>query len=113
MQFLFDDERPKILCLGAHSDDIEIGCGGTILKLACEFPEAEFRWIVFSAEGVRAMEARSSMDVFLASINSKALDIHAFKDSYFPYIGGSIKDCFVGLKKEISPDLMMLIRIID
>ena len=105
-QFFVNNQRPKILCLGAHADDIEIGCGGTILKLAQEYPGAEFRWVVFSAEGNRVEEARSSMEVFLANIASKTLDIHAFKDSFFPYIGGSVKDVFVNLKREISPDLV-------
>jgi LmbE family N-acetylglucosaminyl deacetylase len=36
----------KILCLGSHSDDIEIGCGGTILQLAEQYPGAEFHWVV-------------------------------------------------------------------
>jgi len=44
----------KVLCLGAHSDDIEIGCGGTILRLAGQYPNAVFHWVVFSAVGVRA-----------------------------------------------------------
>jgi LmbE family N-acetylglucosaminyl deacetylase len=105
-QFFVDNQRPKILCLGAHADDIEIGCGGTILKLAQAYPEAEFRWVVFSAEGKRAEEAHASMGVFLANISSKRLDVHAFKDSFFPYVGGSIKDVFVNLKKEIAPDLI-------
>ncbi len=98
--------QPKILCLGAHADDIEIGCGGAILKLTNDFPKAEFRWVVFSAEGKRAEEARSSFEVFLAGLASKTLNVYSFKDSFFPYIGGSIKDCFVDLKKEIVPDLI-------
>ncbi len=106
IQLFADNQQPKILCLGAHADDIEIGCGGTILKLAHDYPKAQFRWVVFSAEGKRAEEARSSFELFLAGLTPKILDIHAFKDSYFPYIGGSIKDCFVELKKEISPDLI-------
>jgi LmbE family N-acetylglucosaminyl deacetylase len=106
VQFLFDGERPKILCLGAHADDIEIGCGGTILKLVQTYPEADFHWVVFSADLTRTTEARDSMDAFLANSASKTLDIYEFKDSYFPYIGESIKDCFVSLKEKIAPDLI-------
>ena len=57
LNLLWEKKSPKILCLGAHSDDIEIGCGGTILKLLREAPEAQFYWVVFSAKGNRAKEA--------------------------------------------------------
>jgi LmbE family N-acetylglucosaminyl deacetylase len=106
-QFFADNAKPKILCLGAHADDIEIGCGGTILKLAREYPKAEFHWVVFSAEGKRAEEARRSAEAFLGNIASKKLDVQTFKDSYFPFVGATIKDYFVNLKEEISPDLVI------
>ena len=106
LQFFVDNKAPKILCLGAHADDIEIGCGATILKIAQEYPKAEFRWIVFAAEGKRAEEARQGANSFLSDIESKVVDVQAFKDSYFPFVGASIKDYFVNLKKEFSPDLV-------
>jgi LmbE family N-acetylglucosaminyl deacetylase len=106
-QFFVDNAKPKILCLGAHADDIEIGCGGTILKLAQKYPKAEFQWVVFSAEGKRAEEARSSAEAFLGNIASKSIDVQAFKDTYFPFFGASIKDYFVNLKKDLSPDLVI------
>jgi LmbE family N-acetylglucosaminyl deacetylase len=99
-------EKPKILCLGAHSDDIEIGCGGTILRLAEEYPEAQFYWVVFSAEGQRAKEANKSAENFLSNITSRVIDIQAFRDSYFPFVGAAIKDHFVTLKKEFDPDIV-------
>ena len=100
------NQKPKILCLGAHSDDIEIGCGGTILKLTQEYPEAQFYWVVFSAEGQRKTEAYDSAERYLRNINSKVIDIKAFKDSYFPFIGAAIKDHFANLKKEYDPDII-------
>jgi LmbE family N-acetylglucosaminyl deacetylase len=106
-QFFVNNKTPKILCLGAHADDIEIGCGGTILKIATEYPKAEFRWIVFTAEGKRAKEAHQSANSFLTDIESKVIDVQAFKDSYFPFVGAAIKDYFVNLKKEFSPDLVL------
>ena len=106
-QFFVNNKTPKILCLGAHADDIEIGCGGTILKIAKEYPKAEFRWIVFAAEGKRVKEAHQSAGSFLTEIKSKVIDVQTFKDSYFPFIGASIKDYFVNLKKEFSPDLVL------
>ena len=98
--------KPKILCLGAHSDDIEIGCGGTVLRIVQENPGVEFHWVVFSAEGQRAKEARESAELFLGNVDSKVINIEEFRDSYFPYIGASLKDCFVDLKKNFSPDLI-------
>jgi LmbE family N-acetylglucosaminyl deacetylase len=106
-QFFINNKTPRILCLGAHADDIEIGCGGTILRIVKEYPKAEFRWIVFSAEGKRAKEANQSAHSFLTDIKSKVIDVQAFKDSYFPFAGAAIKDSFVDLKREFSPDLVL------
>ena len=61
----------KVLCLGAHSDDIEIGCGGTILRLAGQYPNAVFHWVVFSAGGVRAAEAQRSAELFAGTIGAQ------------------------------------------
>ncbi len=105
--FFVDGLRPKILCLGAHADDIEIGCGGTILKLVKEYPEAEFHWVVFSAEGKRAEEAYESAQSFVGNAALNVVDVQVFKDSYFPFFGAAIKDYFVNLKKEVSPDLII------
>lgn len=100
------NEKPKILCLGAHSDDIEIGCGGTILKLTLQYPEAQYYWVVFSAEGQRKIEAYESADRYLRNVNSKVIEIEAFKDSYFPFMGATIKDFFVQLKESFNPDVI-------
>ena len=100
------NKKPKILCLGAHSDDIEIGCGGTILRLIKEMPQAQFRWIVFSANTIRNKEALKSAFAFLNKIQSKQIVVHNFKESYFPYIGAEIKDCFEKIKKEFNPDII-------
>jgi LmbE family N-acetylglucosaminyl deacetylase len=107
IRLFVDNPEPKILCLGAHSDDIEIGCGGTILRLVQEYPRAEFHWVVFSAKDQRAQEAYKSAESFLGKVNSKSIHVEKFRDSYFPYIGASIKDYFVDLKKEFSPDLIL------
>ncbi len=100
------NQKPKILCLGAHADDIEIGCGGTILQLAQEKPQAQFHWVVFSAQGQRANEAHRSAESFLSNITSKIIDVQAFRDSYFPFEGAAIKDYFVILKKKFDPDII-------
>src|SRR5665648_298997 len=105
-QFFSCNPKPKILCLGAHADDIEIGSGGTVLKLVHDYPEAEFYWVVFSAEGLRSEEAHESVDAFLGNAK-KTVDILDFKDSYFPFVGANIKDYFVSLKKKFNPDLVL------
>lgn len=99
-------EKFSILCLGAHSDDIEIGCGGTILHLVETYPEAKILWVVFGAHNDRATEARQSAEVFLARAKAKQIEILDFQDGYFPYIGAGIKDAFERLKREVSPDII-------
>lgn len=102
-----ETSRPlNILCLGAHSDDIEIGCGGAILRLSQENPCACFTWIVFSATAERASEARLSADSFLAQAGDKTVIVNGFRDGFFPYVGGEIKEHFERLKQRLSPDLI-------
>jgi LmbE family N-acetylglucosaminyl deacetylase len=95
----------QILCLGCHSDDIEIGCGGTLLSLAAQYPECAMHWVVFSAEGVRAEEARRGADLFAGERLHGPL-FKAFPDGFLPYIGAEVKAEFEELKKRVSPDLI-------
>jgi LmbE family N-acetylglucosaminyl deacetylase len=95
-----------VLCLGAHSDDIEIGCGGTILRLTQEYPDLKFYWVVFGASGRRVEEARASAEEFLAPVKEKRIFVEGFRDSFFPYQGADIKEYFEGLKREIDPTLI-------
>lgn len=97
----------RLLCLGAHSDDIEIGCGGTILRLLEENPDMEVRWVVLGATGQRAAEAVESANLFLANARQKEILIKEFRDGFFPYIGADIKDFFEELKRGCSPDLIL------
>jgi len=96
----------KVLCLGAHCDDIEIGCGGTILKLIERQPRLEFLWVVFSGTAERAAEAKRAAALFLKGAAKKTIVVKHFRDSFFPYQGGAIKQFFVGLQKQFSPDLI-------
>jgi LmbE family N-acetylglucosaminyl deacetylase len=95
-----------ILCLGAHCDDIEIGCGGTVLRLAEQFPEARFRWVVLSSNDVRAAEAQRAAEHFLSGAGKQDIRIERFRESYFPWIGAEIKDYFEALKADVEPDLI-------
>ena len=78
------DSVRRVLCLGAHSDDIEIGAGGTLLKLAGQTSDLEIWWVVFSAAGLRADEARRSADEFLSGVAKQHVKIGSFRESYFP-----------------------------
>ena len=97
---------PAILCLGAHSDDIEIGCGGTILQLLKAYPQAEVSWVVFSAGEERAGEAIASAGDFLAKANEKQIVLKDFRDGFFPYEGAAIKEFFEQMKRQIEPDIV-------
>jgi LmbE family N-acetylglucosaminyl deacetylase len=103
---LFPKDLKTILCLGAHCDDLEIGCGGTLLRLAEEFPELSVYWIVFGSDHVRAREARESASKFLAGARKKTVVIKEFKNGFFPYSGAQIKEYFEQLKNEVQPDMI-------
>jgi len=95
-----------VLCLGAHSDDIEIGCGGTILQLAEQYPGAVFHWVVFSAIGVREAEARQAATLFVGPTALKGPLLKTFPDGFMPFVGAEVKATFEELKPAISPDLI-------
>lgn len=105
IDFLAPHSNPKILLLGAHSDDIEIGAGGTILQLLEEVPDAEVHWVVFSAPGKRDTEARASAALFLNGASHKETIVKNFRESYFPSVVDEIKDFFEQLKAT-DPDLI-------
>jgi LmbE family N-acetylglucosaminyl deacetylase len=95
-----------VLALGSHSDDIEIGCGATVLSFTRTHPEVQVTWVVLGAEGTREREARTSAERFLSSASHSEVVVHGFRDGYFPYIGGEVKDVFEELKSRVEPDLI-------
>jgi LmbE family N-acetylglucosaminyl deacetylase len=102
----FDSPRPTILLLGAHCDDIEIGCGATIMRLAARHPGARFVWVTLSAEGVREHETRCAAARLLAGARETQIRIERFRTSYFPHCGPELKDYVDGLKG-LAPDLVL------
>jgi LmbE family N-acetylglucosaminyl deacetylase len=96
----------KILCLGAHSDDIEIGCGGAVLKLLKSHRGVAFDWIVFSATEKRRKEAVAGAAAFLEGAGRRNVVVKSFRDGFFPYDGGAIKEYFEELKGSVNPDLI-------
>ena len=103
---LTSNADPQVLCLGAHSDDIEIGCGGTILRLIETYPNLSIHWIVFSATESRRKEAVASAHQFLEKAAHKEIIVKDFQDGFFPYDGAGIKRYFEELKQTIVPDLI-------
>jgi LmbE family N-acetylglucosaminyl deacetylase len=96
----------RVLCLGAHSDDIEIGVGGTLLHLIEQVPGLEICWVVFSAPEARAGEAHRSADEFLAGVESKRIEIGSFRESYFPSEWVAIKNWVEQIKARFDPDVV-------
>src|SRR5262245_32123529 len=107
MLSVLDLTRPlRLLCLGAHCDDIEIGAGGTILNLAAS-RELDVFWMVFSSTAQRACEARKSASLFLRNIEKKRIEIQSFRDGFLPYECVAIKESFEHLKRNFYPDLTL------
>ena len=96
----------EILCLGAHADDIEIGCGATLLQLARSARPITCHWVVFAADAARSAEARASAAAFLDGCKEIDVRVASFRESYFPYVGSEVKDYMQALAAEISPDLV-------
>jgi LmbE family N-acetylglucosaminyl deacetylase len=102
-----EPSRPlNLLCLGAHSDDIEIGAGGTILRLLAERPGSSVHWVVLSATDEREREARASAAAFLNDTEGSTVAVEDFQESYFPYLA-TIKDYFNELRVKVDPDLVL------
>ncbi len=100
----------RALFLGAHSDDIEIGCGGTVLELMQARPDTELRWVVFSAPGVRGDEARAAAERFIGDRVSTAVQLHAFRDGFFPAQLEAIKEEFEVIASSFAPDIVFTHR---
>jgi LmbE family N-acetylglucosaminyl deacetylase len=105
---LVDGDQPvtRILALGAHADDIEIGCGATLLALTRARSDVEVTWLVLGAGGARAEEANASAARFLEGAGRAEVQMHGFRDGYFPYVGMELKDVFESLKAEVDPQLI-------
>lgn len=104
--FNFSTAKPTILLLGAHCDDIEIGCGATVMRLVVRYPGARFVWVTFSADDEREAESRSAAAQMLRGASATELVFERFRGSYLPHSGPELKDRFEALKR-FEPDLVL------
>ncbi len=102
----FDEPLTRVLAIGCHADDIEIGCGGTLLTLTRSLPDLAVTWVVLGAEGRRADEARQSAETFTASAARREIVIHGFRDGFMPFSGEAVKEAFEALKPA-DPQLVL------
>ena len=103
---LEDRSELRILCLGAHSDDIEIGCGGTILQLLQRYPDCKITWVVFTAAGLRKEEAERGAVGFVGRERIARIELREFRDGFLPFVGAEVKTVFEELKGAVNPDLI-------
>ena len=96
----------NVLCLGAHSDDIEIGCGGTLLRMIEQNPNVNIFWAVFSGDEIRSAEAQRSADAYLKGLKRSTVITRNFRDGHFPIAFAEIKQVFEQIKKQFTPDVI-------
>src|SRR3954447_4703728 len=103
----------RVLCLGAHSDDIEIGCGGTLLRLLAERPGSAVDWVVFSATPEREQESRASAADFLKDAARANVRVEHFRESFFPGSYSELKECVGEVRRSVEPDLVFTHHVRD
>ena len=107
LNFGESDSTYKVLCLGSHCDDIEIGCGGTVLRLIETHKNIVIYWVVFCSAPERAKEAHESANLFLKEVKAKTVIIKSFRDGFLPYIGVEVKEFFEQIKQDFNPDIVL------
>ncbi len=106
LKLAFPAGRPgRVLCLGAHCDDIEIGCGGALMGLAAG-GLAEAAWVVFTSDSRRAAETRAGAELFLSGAGRRSVTVHNFRDGYLPEDWSDVKEAMERVKRDFEPDLV-------
>jgi LmbE family N-acetylglucosaminyl deacetylase len=107
LQLAEPGQRLSVLCLGAHSDDIEIGAGATLLQWIADGARLDVLWCVLSASGSRESEARASAADFLEGAEHARIETHRFRDGFFPAETSDLKSWFETLKGRFQPDVIL------
>jgi len=113
LRLSFGEPLRRVLAIGCHADDIEIGAGGTLLTLTRSIPDLHVDWVVLAAAGDREQEAIASAAAFLAHAAGAHVEVHEFRDGYLPYVGGEVKDLFEDLKRRVDPQVVFTHRRFD
>jgi LmbE family N-acetylglucosaminyl deacetylase len=103
----------RLMCIGAHSDDLEIGCGGTVLTLLAGKRPVSVDWVVLSAAGARKREAGSSARALLRGAAESHVATGDFRDSFFVAEYARLKEHFEGLKSRPAPHIVFTHRLED
>lgn len=101
-----DGEPLNVLCVGAHCDDIEIGCGGTLLSILRKNSDVSIYWQVLCSSPTREIEAKNGAKRFCEEARSLEINIHRFRDGFLPFAGTEVKECFEQCKQEFEPDIV-------
>jgi LmbE family N-acetylglucosaminyl deacetylase len=113
IEFAVGPDKPlAVVALGAHADDIEIGAGGLLLDLLAAGRIEHLTWIVLTADGSRAAEARRSVEALVGGRATVAIDVGGFRERYVPY-EAAIKEAFDSLGGRLKPDLVIGPRLED
>jgi len=108
LKFGTDPRRPtRLLCIGAHSDDLEIGCGGTIITWLETFPNVDVTWVVLSADALREKEARKSAAALLRKARQSDVVVGGFRDGFLPAQYSEAKEFFERVKARVDPDIVL------
>ena len=105
--FNFANDKPlNILALGAHCDDIELGAGGTLLKIFDNYQIGTVKWVIFASNELRKKEATASAKMFLEGIPNAEITIHSYRDGFLPYLATEVKEAFEAIKQGFVPDVV-------
>ena len=99
----------SVLCIGAHGDDIEIGCGGTLLTMIAGAPDVRVDWVVLSATAERRREIETGASLVCGDSLGR-LRIGDGRDGFLPYTAAATKDAFRDPCQGLAPDIVLTHR---